>query len=609
MVYLIKYKEKVDLFCDKNIKEKNYKELIKSIIFYLKVMFKVDCKLAIASILGYTLVSIFPAVLLYLNKRIFQEFSIKNINNRVVLYLLLFIFITNIFGKIMSYYRSLILVSIGYKIRVYFEENIYNKLLSMEFGKFDDPNAADMFKRMKDELPGQSSNIVSLIFGTFSLILQIVASCSILWSIHLVLPIVLIVTTFPYMIFYQTMNFKNYFMKVNHSKEYRKDWYFIRMLFEKNFNKDLIFNNLFDYISDKERDINYKLHEESYTLSKKYAFYGIILDIIKTIVKVICIVFVIYLVIGGLNISALTVLFQATEGIQGALLSLFNSMKEFGTSSLLYKDYLKFCNIENETSGNEKINLKEQEVFIELKNVSMRYSGNTKETLSGINLKIKQNEKIAIVGENGCGKTTLVNLILGFYKPSDGNIEIFGNNLNECLKDFRSKTVYVMQNIPHYCSSFKDNIFMNRNINNEKEINKFFDLFNLADIVSNHKKGMDSLLGVVNEGGIEISGGEWARLGLVRNCIKDESYLYILDEPTAALDPLFEETLYNSIGNITRNKTSIFISHRLGITKFVDRIVVLQHGKIIEEGTHEELMKLGGVYNKMFSMQKELYVS
>ncbi len=242
---------------------------------------------------------------------------------------------------------------------------------------------------------------------------------------------------------------------------------------------------------------------------------------------------------------------------------------------------------------------------IELKNLSFQYDEDSK-ILKNINLSMKRGDSVAIVGENGAGKTTLIKVLAGLYKPTTGEIYVNGENLN----NFSSESIYKRTSI-----LFQDYFMLPgtllENMDNkgldEKKATDFVEKLGLKDRIDGLTDGLQSEVIDVENNKIEgFSGGELQRILLIKSLMKDSDIL-ILDEPTAALDPISEEKLYNEYKDFSRDKISIFISHRITSTRFCDRIIYLENGEIAEYGTYEELMKLDGKYKKMFDLQAKYY--
>lgn len=242
---------------------------------------------------------------------------------------------------------------------------------------------------------------------------------------------------------------------------------------------------------------------------------------------------------------------------------------------------------------------------IELKNLSFQYDEDSK-ILKNINISMKRGDSVAIVGENGAGKTTLIKVLAGLYKPTAGEIYVNGKDFN----NFSSESIYKRTSI-----LFQDYFMLPgtllENMDNkgldEKRATEFVEKLGLKDRIDGLTDGLQSEVIDVENNKIEgFSGGELQRILLIKSLMK-ESDILILDEPTAALDPISEEKLYNEYKDFSRDKISIFISHRITSTRFCDRIIYLENGEIAEYGTYEELMKLDGKYKKMFDLQAKYY--
>lgn len=252
-----------------------------------------------------------------------------------------------------------------------------------------------------------------------------------------------------------------------------------------------------------------------------------------------------------------------------------------------------------------KENIDTNNLIIEFKDVCFKYPNTQDYILKNINFKITPYEKLALVGENGAGKTTFIKLLSRLYDVSEGEILINGKNINNYSKETINKLYsIVFQDFRLFSYSIKDNITIGKEGNGVEE----------ALIEAGFKEKLDTLENGIetilynrsSKDGIELSGGEEQKIAIARALYKDAPFV-ILDEPTSALDPLAEEEIYLKFNEITENKTSIFISHRMSSCKFCDKIVVLHDGEIIETGSHKELMESKGKYYELFSAQAKYY--
>lgn len=242
---------------------------------------------------------------------------------------------------------------------------------------------------------------------------------------------------------------------------------------------------------------------------------------------------------------------------------------------------------------------------IDLVNLSFKYANSDKYVLKNINLTINNNESIALVGENGAGKSTLALILAGFYKSYEGEIFINGKNFKKLDYDYNSLVSAVFQDSQIFPFSIKENILLN---DSNKNLEKTYELTHLNKIIESYdKKDKQTLLRILDDEGVDLSGGQKQKLYLARSIEKNSSKLLILDEPTAQLDALAERELYTLYNDLTKNKSSIFISHRLASTKFCNRIVYLKDGEIKSTGSHEELMKNDSDYKDLYYLQAKNY--
>lgn len=267
-----------------------------------------------------------------------------------------------------------------------------------------------------------------------------------------------------------------------------------------------------------------------------------------------------------------------------------------------FKPFFKIINPYQKSFENKDLpkNLK-----IDLVNLSFKYPNSDKYVLKNINLTINNNESIALVGENGAGKSTLALILAGFYKSYEGEIFINGENFKNLNYDYNSLVSAVFQDSQILPFSIKENILLN---DSNKNLEKTYGLTHLNKIIESYdKKDKQTLLRILDDDGVDLSGGQKQKLYLARSIEKNSSKLLILDEPTAQLDALAERELYTLYNDLIKDKSSIFISHRLASTKFCNRIVYLKEGEIKSTGSHEELMKNDSDYKDLYNLQAKNY--
>lgn len=313
----------------------------------------------------------------------------------------------------------------------------------------------------------------------------------------------------------------------------------------------------------------------------------------------------------GLSAAQFLLYFTAISGFTTWITWVLSGFSTLNTQSLdisTLREFLETDEIFNFETGEAVEPDKNKKYSIELKNVSFRYEGAKEDTLHNINLKLKASEKLAVVGLNGAGKTTLIKLICGFYDPTEGEVLLNGRNIKEFnRRDYYKHFSAVFQDFSLLAASIAENVAQtDENIDMEK-VKACIEKAGLKKKLESLSKGYETHLGKeVYEDALELSGGEMQRLMLARALYK-ESPIIILDEPTAALDPLAESDIYNRYNELTKDSTSIYISHRLASTRFCDRIILIEEGGIAEEGTHDKLISSGGRYAYLYELQSKYY--
>ena len=365
---------------------------------------------------------------------------------------------------------------------------------------------------------------------------------------------------------------------------------------------------LYDYLKYRWRQISKTYISVKNKMTKKHVLYNSLADILRNIVYIGVLLLVANKIYNNptMGLGVFMLIFTMSGQLQNVTSRLFINAAQFMDDVSYIYDFFDLENLEKEPQNN---NEPLKTINIEFNDVSFTYPNSNNKVLDNINLQIAQGEKIAIVGENGSGKTTFINLLCGLYAPQKGNIYINSRNINDVIPEFRKSLSVVFQDFGRYDMTIKENIAIS-DIEKEATDDSIMELVektNIKEIIINQPNKLNEQIGLFSETGNNLSGGQWQKLAITRALFKNNAKLMILDEPTAALDPIAETEIYKNFADLASNKTIILISHRLGITSIVDRILVFKDGQIIEDGNHKQLMENNSYYSIMYKAQAQWY--
>ena len=309
---------------------------------------------------------------------------------------------------------------------------------------------------------------------------------------------------------------------------------------------------------------------------------------------------------GHISVGLFIALFNTTLSIVDTITNLLETFGDFSKEIKEVSYISSFFELKNTEPRMGHIEVPIH--FIRFEDVCFSYPNSEKEVLHDANFEIDLSQSTAIVGENGSGKTTIIKLLCGFYRPTKGRIMIDDHDLNELSSQEIGKLIKVVfQDFYQYELTIRENIAFG-NLCELKHDDKLEEALELVNLKAVKNIGLDKPLGKLEKGGIDLSKGQWQRLAVSRLFLTDTTYT-ILDEPTASMDPVSEYKMYQLFYSLMKSRGSLMISHRLISAKMADHILVLKHGNIIEQGNHDDLMKSQGEYYTLFCKQAEWYTA
>ncbi|MDO5755561.1 MAG: ABC transporter ATP-binding protein [Tissierellia bacterium] len=503
----------------------------------------------------------------------------------------------------------------GIGCRIHLLSRMTIKATTTDYPHHDDESFLSMEKKALDVL---SSNQTAgeNIWITYTNVLQY--GILLLFYIYIfmkqlpwyILGITILLTLFSY-IFRRKMSEYKYQCRDEEGKIIKSFDYFKEKATDLAYGKEIRIFHLEDWMADHSRYWREKYYDFNKRIERKFLLSDGV-DIGFTLLRNgLAYFYLIHLVVeGNITVSGFLLYTLTVTALSEKLQSFFNELNTLKKESLDISSLREYIDYEEEflrESGENPWEYLQGPPEITLENVSFTYRGSTEKILDQVNLVVSPGEKIAIVGLNGAGKTTLVKLIAGLYEPTTGRIRLNGKD----IKEFNRIQYYelfsaVFQNHLLKADDVKENIIQSKEYDEEKFERVLKDSNLWEKVESLPKKEKTLLVKDVFEEAIELSGGETQKLLLARAIYKNGPIL-LLDEPTAALDPIAEHQMYLHYNQLTKNRTSFFISHRLASTRFCNRILLLQNGKIIEQGSHNQLMEDKGEYYRLYQIQSKYY--
>jgi len=489
---------------------------------------------------------------------------------------------------------------------------ILEKALQLELSHFED---SEFYDRLTQARRGASARPLSLVNRTFALLQNLISLISyggLLFSFSGWAVLILALAGLPAFIAETRFSGQAFRLFKWQSPETRKQAYLEMVLAREDFVKEVQLYQLGPRFLQQYKDIFQTVYKEDRSLTLRRGFWGYLLGLIGTLAFYGAYGWIAYTTAqGGITLGEMTMYLLVFRQGQAAFSS---SMTAIGG---MYEDNLYLSNLYEfleEATPEEVGSLKEGPRpgdGIRFENVSFTYPGSQRPAVHNISLHLKPGKKLALVGENGSGKTTLIKLLTRLYQPDEGKIFLDGLDLNEWDPDLLKKRIGVIfQDFARYQMTVGENVGAG-DVSAIDDRDRWEDASEKGmakPFIDKMKDGFDSQLGRWFKGGQELSGGQWQKIALSRVFMRVNADVLVLDEPTAAMDAEAEALIFERFRVMTHNQMAILISHRFSTVRMADEIIVLEHGKRVENGSHDELMALDGRYAHLFSLQAAGYM-
>lgn len=564
----------------------------------------------ILSQIYYLINGLFPAVVVIITAKLFD--SVYRYINGEATHQTIMIYACVLLGSYVIKQSLQFISSITINAGVYEKFTSYNNIRIAEKASrlsllsYENSETMNLQSRAKD---CANREILSQLYMTIAVFLTsgigVVAVVVVLAGYSIWFVPISVFSVLPYFIARLIRGKEFCYVKRGQAKKTRRLGYLWGLFTERQTIKEMRVMGFDDYITDKWVECRDEVNEELWEQGKKDALSLLLCDVVRVIGYGISIALALILVLhGDISIGLFGACIGAFISVQGQIGSFLIELGEIPSRIEFARDYYEFLDLPEDNNGSTPYNCLENEITVS--DVNFMYPNCDNYAVKNARLSIKKGEKIAILGENGSGKTTISKLILGLYPVNDGAVMYDGINVNEFDKSsFYKKASAIAQNFVSYNLSLRENIGI-ADTENIRDDEKLYGVLENAGLSSLAREvTLDSELGKAF-GGAELSGGQWQKLAIARGLFKD-SELIVLDEPTSALDPLIETEILSKFMEIAKDKTAIIISHRVGLCKLVDKVAVMKNGEIVEVGNHNELIKAGGEYTRLYTAQEQWY--
>lgn len=495
------------------------------------------------------------------------------------------------------------------ELTFYIESEMMDKCSRMDLSFWDSASMGDKISQTRSDFDALN-NTTWVVFNIISALINIVAAVVLVMLYNVWIGIACLVLIIPYML-YNNKHFKiRYNMEIAQQRDNRKMGYYYGAMTDNQIQFEIKLNGIGSYFLNKYKEMWRKLYKVNKSEDTRYNIINALILLINSCIDAVVVIFSINDVINkAISIGDLQYNLNIVMRLRGQCMDLTNFINQLLINNDRMMNLQEFINMKSkkEKSGNL---IPAANPEIEFCNVSFCYPNNSSFVLKNCSFLIRPHEKVGLIGFNGAGKSTIIKLLFRFYDPQEGHIKIDGADIKEYdIYALRKIFGVLFQDYVTYCIPLREIIALSdfEKRFDDEMLKKTCDISGVTNIIKNWEHGYDSVLGrYYADNGKDLSGGQWQLVGLARAYFKECQYM-ILDEPSASLDPISEDRIFEQLYFLSKDKTSITISHRLSNTTLASKILVIDEGHIVEQGTHRELLKQNGKYAYLFNLQAKNY--
>lgn len=600
----------------RNKKFSGVKDTITTSRRLISIVWKIDKWLFILSILSTLLPAILPFINAYIYKLLIDQ-VIAVISggtlNLTQLYTLFAVRIITYFIQDAAFTGQGYVERVLYtKIPIYLNQIILGKISSLDMQYFEDSNFRDLLEKVRESYDYRPHNMISNLLYALQNLVQVGVAFIAIAQLNIVLVMLVALVAIPEFIS-QTRLSKLAWGIWGHSTPFRKRYWYLSGLLQDAWSiKEIKIFTLGKKFLEEIRSIQEKFYKDNLKVARNTFGSNLLFNALSSSVFIGIEIFVIFQALARkITVGDVSFYTNVVTNFQNGLGGLFRNTNDVYSNSLYVKSIFEVLDLEPRIKESQHpviLNLPKTPL-IEFKSVNFSYPNSTKQVLKNFSLIIKPGEKIAFVGENGAGKSTIIKLLSRFYDVDSGEILIDGINVKQLnLNSWYKHIGILFQDFNRYEHTAKENIHFGDITQSEEmeNIKKAAFSSGADEFIQKFKKAYEQMLGKTFEGGEELSTGQWQKVALARAFFRNAPIL-VLDEPTASIDAKAEAEIFTRVDKLSKDKTVIIISHRFSTVRNADKIYVIDQGKIKEAGSHQKLMKLNGQYAKLFNLQAKAY--